>query len=456
MERKDLIEAAWGLLEENACRLDGEPVGVLAADDDTFDTVNYNQIFVRDQALVALAQLLHGRFDMTRSFLSLVADLQYCEEHGGSFNPPRGAMPVSFAVKDNRAEPDHGQHAIARVAPIDSNFWWLLVLYAYGRTSGDQAFIASDPIQKAVRQCLDLVLAQQLTLVPLIFVPEGSFMIDRRLGVYGHPLEIQALCHGALQCACALLTDGDHRCTEASERAAMLGEFINRHYWMDRDSINEINQFSVEGYGGDVDNPLNIQPEDLPRWAVRWLQPGLGYLAGNVGPGRLDGRLFTNGNLWAAALGLLDKERAGALLSLLDEHWDTLAARMPLKLVYPAVWGRDWILMTGRDPKNAPWSYHNGGSWPCLVGVLALAAARVGRCDLVERALATVEPRLAADDWQEYYEGEGGDLIGRRSRRHQSWTAAGYLIATAVCNRPSAADELGLPIGNDPEQVTTP
>jgi hypothetical protein len=35
-----------------------------------------------------------------------------------------------------------------------------------------------------------------------------------------------------------------------------------------------------------------------------------------------------------------------------------------LKIVYPALEGHEWRTVTGFDPKNTRWSYHNGGSWP--------------------------------------------------------------------------------------------
>ncbi|KAI8026229.1 187-kDa microtubule-associated protein AIR9 [Camellia lanceoleosa] len=37
---------------------------------------------------------------------------------------------------------------------------------------------------------------------------------------------------------------------------------------------------------------------------------------------------------------------------------------MPLKITYPALEGHQWRIVTGCDPKNIRWSYHNGGTWP--------------------------------------------------------------------------------------------
>ncbi|TQD82468.1 hypothetical protein C1H46_031984 [Malus baccata] len=84
-------------------------------------------------------------------------------------SPGQGLMPVSFKVHivpldgdefvtEEVPDPDFGEAAIGRVAPIDS---------------------------------------------------DGSCMIDRRMGIHGHPLEIQALFYSALLCAREMLAPKD-------------------------------------------------------------------------------------------------------------------------------------------------------------------------------------------------------------------------------------------------------
>ncbi|MEA3643509.1 MAG: glycoside hydrolase 100 family protein, partial [Lamprobacter sp.] len=51
---------------------------------------------------------------------------------------------------------DFGEHAIARVAPVDSGFWWLLTLQAYVHVTEDRAFLHQASVQKAIRLVLDL------------------------------------------------------------------------------------------------------------------------------------------------------------------------------------------------------------------------------------------------------------------------------------------------------------
>jgi glycogen debranching enzyme len=89
----------------------------------------------------------------------------------------------------------------------------------------------------------------------------------------------------------------------------------------------------------------------------------------------------------------------------------------------------EWRIVTGCDPKNTPWSYHNGGNWPVLLWLFVAAAQKTGRVDLAERAIKIAENRLIIDKFPEYYDGRNGRLIGKESRTFQTWTIAGLLAA---------------------------
>jgi hypothetical protein len=123
-------------------------------------------------------------------------------------------------------------------------------------------------------------------------------------------------------------------------------------------------------------------------------------------------------------------------MNLIDLQWSKLVAHMPMKLCYPAVTERDWESVTGCDPKNVPWSYHNGGSWPVLLWSLTAAAQKTNRIELAQRAIQVAETYLIDDEWPEYYDGENGEIIGREARMYQTWTIAGYLVANYLIQNP--------------------
>ena len=187
----------------------GKPVGTLAACDAQELALNYNQCFTRDFAVSAIAFLMRGQTDIVRNFLITVLNLQSCQKQMDCFTPGQGLMPASFKInsqEENEAlKADFGERSVARVAPVDSGVWWLLVLRAYGKASGDLELARQPEFQKGIELILDLCLTARYETLPTLFVPDGSFTIDRRMGVYGHPLDIQALFYLALRSAKELL-----------------------------------------------------------------------------------------------------------------------------------------------------------------------------------------------------------------------------------------------------------
>ncbi len=437
------LESAANLLEQSIIRFRGEPVGTAAACTTRPEAANYSECFIRDFVPSALVFLMQGEGAIVRNFLLTVLALRGQQPVLAGHKRAPGLMPASFRVEQGsdgeQLVADFGDRAIGRVAPVDSAMWWMFLLRAYVRTSGDAAFAERDDIQEAILLTLELYLKESFESAPTMLVPDAAFMIDRRMGVYGHPLEIQSLLYGMLLTAQELLV-ARPRTAPVLEmigiRLQSLRAFVRIYYWMDRDRLNEIHRYKAEEFGLEVANVLNVYPESIPEWMDGWLEPKVGYLAGNVGPGRIDFRFFALGNLLAVLFGLATEEESQRILKLYETRWDDLAGEMPVKICYPAVSGHEWQFLTGSDPKNAPWSYHNGGNWPVLLWPFVGAALRVGRVDLAEHALDLAGERLARDQWPEYYDGRQGDLIGRRANFHQTWSATAYLIARALMDEP--------------------
>jgi len=127
-----------------------------------------------------------------------------------------------------------------------------------------------------------------------------------------------------------------------------------------------------------------------------------------------------DGNLSSMA----SEQQSQAIMDLIDQRWHDLVG-YTMKICFPALEGRDWQVVT-RSQKNIPWSYHNGGNWPVLIWMLAAAAQKTGRTELVHRALALFSNCLHQDEWPEYYDGKNGRLIGKEARKYQTWTIAAF------------------------------
>lgn len=65
------------------------------------------------------------------------------------------------------------------------------MLRAYGKITGDYSVQERVDVQTGIRLILNLCLTNGFDMFPTLLVTDGSCMIDRRMGIHGHPLEIQ-------------------------------------------------------------------------------------------------------------------------------------------------------------------------------------------------------------------------------------------------------------------------
>ena len=446
----DLFAQAWQQLEKSIVYYQNRPIGTVAAQDSTVEAINYDQCFIRDFVPSALAFLMAGKTDIVRNFLTETLALQSHEPQMDSFKPGPGLMPASFKVKFQDGKEyltaDFGESAIARVPPVDSCLWWILLLRTYVKTTGDLALASRPEFQSGIKLILDLCLVHRFAMYPTMLVPDGAFTIDRRMGVYGHPLEIQVLFYAALQAAKELLLPDE--CNQpclrnVTRRLDSLTYHVREYYWIDLQRLNEIYRFKGDEFGKEVANRFNIYPGSIPNWLTEWLPETGGYLAGNLGPGRMDFRFFALGNLLAIITSLASEAESQSIMNLIEQRWQDLIGNMPMKICFPAVEAEEWRVTTGADPKNIPWSYHNGGSWPMLLWFLVAAAQKTGRIELAHSAMELAQKRLAKDEWPEYYDGKCGRLIGKEARKNQTWTLAGLIVARQLLANPSYIQLIG-------------
>ena len=449
-----LLNEAWEKLEASILNYGEEPVGTVAAvPDPSVKLFNYGHCFIRDFVPSALAFLTKGRGKIVSNFLKETLKLQITDNniediraHMDGARPGMGLMPASFEVVEENGEPviraDYGERAIGRVTPVDSGFWWLILLRAYQKATGDTDLAHEPDFQAGIKLILDLCLVKRFDMYPTLLVPDGAFMIDRRMGVFGRPLEIQALFYAALLAADELLLPENklpiHE--EIQQRSTRLKTHIQQHYWIDLDRVNEIHRYENEEFGEEVVNKFNIYPDSVPPWVSEWLPKQTGYLAGNLGPGWMDFRFFALGNMMSIICSLANPEQSQDIMNLIARKWSDLVGDMPMKVCFPAMEGKEWEMVTGCDPKNVRWSYHNGGNWPVLLWFMVAAAQKTGKTNLADRAIKVAEKRWFEykdkDKWPEYYDGKKGTLVGKKAMRYQTWTIAAYIVAKDLMENP--------------------
>ncbi|CAM8972208.1 unnamed protein product [Rhodiola kirilowii] len=444
-EPHPMVSEAWNALKRSLVLFRGQPVGTIAALDHSSDELNYDQVFVRDFVPSALVFLMNGEPEIVKNFLLKTLRLQSWEKKIDRFKLAEGVMPASFKVhhdpmrKSETLVADFGESAIGRVAPVDSGFWWIILLRAYTKATSDSTLADLPDCQKGMRLILSLCLSEGFDTFPTLLCADGCCMIDRRMGVYGYPIEIQALFYMALRCALTLLkpdNEGKDFIEKILTRLHALSYHIRNYFWLDMKQLNDIYRYKTEEYSHTAVNKFNVMPDSLPDWVFDFMPARGGYFIGNVSPARMDFRWFCLGNCVAILSSLATPEQASAIMDLIEERWEELVGEMPLKICHPAIESEEWRIVTGSDPKNTRWSYHNGGSWPVLLWLLTAACVKTGRPHIAKRAIELAESRLAKDQWPEYYDGKLGRYVGKQARKYQTWSIAGYLVSKMLLDDP--------------------
>jgi hypothetical protein len=123
MDTTDAVKLARDLLFDQAMVNVGGKWGgsVAAIHTGTTDSLNYGEIFIRDNVPVMAYMLLIGEYGTVKNFLTTCLQLQSTQFQ------TRGIFPTSFIEHDHKLVPDYGQRAIGRVVSIDARcggrFW---------------------------------------------------------------------------------------------------------------------------------------------------------------------------------------------------------------------------------------------------------------------------------------------------------------------------------------------
>ncbi|XP_022728551.1 alkaline/neutral invertase CINV2-like [Durio zibethinus] len=189
-----MVAEACEALRRSLVYFRGQPVGTIAAYDHASEEVlNYDQVFVRNFVPSAPAFLMNGE---PKNFLLKTLHLQGWGKRIDRFKLGEGAMPASFKVLHepvHKSDPiiaDFGESAIGRVAPVDSGFWWIILLRSHTRSTGGLSLAETPECQKGMRLILTLCLSEEFDTFPALLCADGCSMIDRRMVSYSSSLNL--------------------------------------------------------------------------------------------------------------------------------------------------------------------------------------------------------------------------------------------------------------------------
>lgn len=125
--------------------------------------------------------------EIVKNFLLKTLHLQGWEKRIDNFTLGEGVMPASFKVffDSHRLKEtliaDFGGSAIGRVAPLDSGFWWIILLRSYTKCTRDYALVELPEVQRGMKLILNLCLSDGFDTFPTLLCADGCSMIDRRM-----------------------------------------------------------------------------------------------------------------------------------------------------------------------------------------------------------------------------------------------------------------------------------
>lgn len=198
----------------------------------------------------------------------------------------------------------------------------------------------------------------------------------------------------ALRCAKELLKpcqDVAMFLEKIDKRLHALTFHMRQYFWLDHNQLNNIYRYKTEEYSHTAVNKFNVMPDSIPDWIFDFMPMKGGYMVGNVSPAFIDFRWFALGNFIAITSSLATPQQASAMMDLLETRWEELIGEMPAKCAYPALEKEEWVIVTGCDPKNTRWSYHNGGSWPGMKSIPLSLSKRMSFLLIYPREVPLVE-----------------------------------------------------------------
>lgn len=130
---------------------------------------------------------MDGESEIVKIFLLKTLRLQSWEKHIDHFKLGAGVMQASIKVHRDPVWNNEtliaifGESAIRRVPPMDSGFWWIFLLCAYTKATGDHSLDDMPECQSGMCLILNVCLSEGFGTFPTLLCADGCCMVDRRM-----------------------------------------------------------------------------------------------------------------------------------------------------------------------------------------------------------------------------------------------------------------------------------
>lgn len=365
-----LYDEAVGLL-----RALGDDGGIRAS---ATAAANYRAVFARDAVMAGIAGLLVSDEGVTAA---LVRTLEHLRDLQG----PEGQIPSNY---EPRADGPTRVSFGTLVPRPDATSWYLIGVALGARA----AALDASPFAQSAHRAVRLLDALEYNGRHLLYMPAGGNWADEYVHD-GYILHDQVLRAWALRLAGEVFAERAWR-----DKADRIDEAVSTAFWPRGDGVRRFPLAAV--------SPIRVHDAfDLATCSLL-------ALTGSAPPGE------QNGIEWIAERYLARGELPPAFAPVIAEGHPDWPALQRYHL---------------HGFRNRPHEYHNGGVWMIWLGWLALALARTGRVDDLERLRRLVTDRIArtdcAYDFEEFLHGLTGAPGGMA---RMAYSATGIVMLHAA------------------------
>lgn len=362
----------------------------------------YDRIFGRDGAICAIAAFTTTNEELHTYAMNTLDTLS-------KFQTELGQIPNSIS-------PNHPSNKVEfwYLGCIDATLWWALAIL-WGDQLQPHLRIADKEHDNLVR-ALTWLRCQDQNNCGLLEQLEASDWADV-MPRAGNVLCTNALYIGILSKYAEYLEHSGLERQGISSVYKRAFEAFDLLFWIDIDEEDEVHE-----------EEFNPKWHFLRRWIgaqVHWLP----YYAEYVGYYTLGHRCDVLANSLAILLDVALPKRQHQIIEYMLKA--SINRPFPCRALYPPILpgDDDYRPYLNRRAQNFPWQYHNGGIWPFIGGFWIAALEKCKYSTDEDVRLLEEAVTLNEYEFNEYLHGLTGVPMGMP---HQSWSAAGILIAEAA------------------------
>lgn len=354
---------------------------------------NYNRVWSRDSAITALAIFLHRETTLYPVVKQSICTL-------AAHQKENGLIPSNVGMDAN------GELVVSYgtlVGRVDAQTWWIIQSCLYIKVCGDTAF--KNELQPQIEQTLALLDAWEFNARQLVYTPLGGNWADEYI-LSGYTLYdnlLRYLC--LLLCAQVWPENSQHLEKATKIRSALMVNFT-----------------------------ITTTPEALllhPRSKAEWVEAQHPFFAAAFDAAQYLPQFDAAANGIALLLGFENHNLSAYINAFLTD---------PTIGFVPAFWpvitpeAPAWNLLRNQfnySFKNAPYQFHNGGSWPVMFGILGMGLRMTASAELTERMKLRYEHFLSEVDRFDFSEYICVTDQQPGGKKDMCFSAAGYLFLCA-------------------------